>query len=226
MKFVSDILRGYFCLITPLLLVLISVRLIMSPLFLRFEYYRFDFPEDIYGFTIEERMRYATPTLAYLLNHQAIDMLAELTFDDGKPIYTSAELRHMEDVKSVTRYAYLILLYAGGATLLLSLLLAYKPMTRNILKDGLFCGGILTMTLIGVIVMIAVLAWDTFFTIFHEIFFESGTWRFSYSDTLIRLFPERFWFDAALTVGILTAFGGGIITAVTWNGNPLRRKHL
>jgi hypothetical protein len=28
--------------------------------------------------------------------------------------------------------------------------------------------------------------------LFHQIFFSAGTWMFLYSDTLIRLFPERF----------------------------------
>jgi integral membrane protein (TIGR01906 family) len=53
----------------------------------------------------------------------------------------------------------------------------------------------------------AVVAWDTFFTAFHQLFFAGGTWVFAYSDTLIRLFPEQFWFDAALTVGGLTLLG-------------------
>lgn len=227
MKFAENAVRTYLCLAVPVLLVLVSVRLVMSPLFLQFEYYRFDFPEDIYGFTTDERMEYAKPTLAYLLNDESIDFLANLTYiGDDDPIYTTGELEHMEDVKVVTRYAYLVLFYGGVGTLLLSLILAYKPMTRRTLKDGLFCGGILTLTLIGVIIIMAVIAWDAFFTAFHQVFFESGTWRFAFSDTLIRLFPERFWFDAALTIGILTALGAVIIVAFTWNGSPLRRKHI
>ena len=52
--------------------------------------------------------------------------------------------------------------------------------------------------------MVMLISWDTFFTNFHKVFFEGDSWLFRRSDTLIRLFPEQFWFDAALTVGGLT----------------------
>ncbi|MEO0599678.1 MAG: DUF1461 domain-containing protein, partial [Chloroflexota bacterium] len=59
-------------------------------------------------------------------------------------------------------------------------------------------------------------AWDFFFTQFHNVFFEQGTWRFYYSDTLIRLYPERFWFEASLVVGVLTVVGALVILGISW----------
>jgi len=47
-----------------------------------------------------------------------------------------------------------------------------------------------------------------FFVAFHEVFFDPGTWVFRYSDTLIRLFPERFWRDAFLAIAALSLVGG------------------
>ncbi len=44
------------------------------------------------------------------------------------------------------------------------------------------------------------IGFEGFFQAFHGVFFESGTWVFSYSDTLIRLFPLPFWQDAGLIV--------------------------
>jgi len=52
--------------------------------------------------------------------------------------------------------------------------------------------------------------WDFFFTGFHRIFFEGDSWLFSTRATLIRLFPERFWFDAAIAIGAIT-FAGAVI---------------
>ena len=38
----------------------------------------------------------------------------------------------------------------------------------------------------------------------HRLFFEGSTWIFPRSDTLIRLFPNRFWIDIGATlVGLL-----------------------
>jgi uncharacterized membrane protein len=62
--------------------------------------------------------------------------------------------------------------------------------------------------MIGVIVAFTLLAFGFFFIFFHEIFFKEGTWMFYYSDTLIRLFPERFWRDTFLMVGGLSGIGG------------------
>ena len=42
----------------------------------------------------------------------------------------------------------------------------------------------------------AVLDFDTFFSAFHGLFFEPGTWTFPSDSVLIRLFPEAFWIAA------------------------------
>jgi integral membrane protein (TIGR01906 family) len=42
-----------------------------------------------------------------------------------------------------------------------------------------------------------------FFTEFHGLFFTGNSWQFLFSDTLIRLFPLRFWQDAFIFVGIV-----------------------
>ena len=47
-----------------------------------------------------------------------------------------------------------------------------------------------------------------FFTLFHRLFFQGDSWLFEYSDTLIRLFPLRFWQDVFLSVmGLILIFG-------------------
>jgi uncharacterized membrane protein len=48
-----------------------------------------------------------------------------------------------------------------------------------------------------------------FFVGFHSLFFEGDSWLFLYSDTLIRLFPIRFWQDAFLLAAVI-ALGGGV----------------
>jgi integral membrane protein (TIGR01906 family) len=70
------------------------------------------------------------------------------------------------------------------------------------------------------IVLAAIVNWDFFFTTFHTMLFESGTWRFAYSDTLIRLFPEQFWFDAALLIGGLTTLIALLLLFAMWRWTP------
>ncbi len=77
-------------------------------------------------------------------------------------------------------------------------------------RASLARGGWLTAGLIGAIILFVLIAFGVFFVAFHNVFFDPGTWQFLYSDTLIRLFPERFWRDSFLTVGAL-AGGGGLL---------------
>ncbi|PJF32515.1 MAG: TIGR01906 family membrane protein, partial [Phototrophicales bacterium] len=159
---------------------------------------------------------YAPYALDYLLNDADINYLGNLTFPNStRPLFNPRELRHMEDVKLVTRGAFWILTIGMITSLAISLLAWRTADTRHAMRSGIFAGGIGIITIILTIVIMAIIAWDTFFTLFHTLLFESGTWQFLYSDTLIRLFPEKFWFDAALSIGAITTILAIILLAIT-----------
>lgn len=206
--------RVYLILIFPVLLVLISARLVMSEVFLQFEYNRPGFPEDYYGMTREQRLHYAPFAVAYLLNGEGIDFLANLKFPDGEPLFNARELRHMQDVKTVTQIAFAVAVVSGLLALASAVYLYSR--SRTALRKSLFQGGILTLAIVAAIIIVAILNWNYFFTLFHTLFFESGTWYFLYSDSLIRLFPEQFWFDAALTIGAFTVLGALVTLLAVW----------
>ncbi len=192
-------LRLYITLAFPFLVVMIFVRIIMSPLYPQFEYNRPDFPADYYGFTVQERLTYAPFAIQYLLNGDDISYLADLRFPDGREMYNTHELQHMRDVKVVTQYAYLSAFI--GSIIALLIFAYFWRSNRSNLWMTLLNGSRLTIGIILAIVIIAITSWETFFTTFHELFFKGGTWQFEYSDILIRLFPEQFWFDASLIIG-------------------------
>jgi integral membrane protein (TIGR01906 family) len=54
------------------------------------------------------------------------------------------------------------------------------------------------------LIVFVLLGFNTFFTAFHRVFFSGDTWLFNYTDTLIRLYPVQFWFDAATVIGLTT----------------------
>lgn len=200
----------------PFLLVMGNVRLVMTPAFLNFEYTRPGFPADFYGFTQEDRLHFAPYAVNYLLNSEDITYLGDLTFPDGSPLFNERELRHMRDVKVVTQLTYGVAVVAALA----ALGAGYALGKRGLLRMTLFRASLLTLGLIVAIVIAAVLNWNFFFTAFHTLFFESGTWYFAYSDTLIRLFPEQFWFDAALMIGGLTTLEAALVLVLTWYRRP------
>lgn len=210
-------------LLIPLALIGLGLRLLLTTAFLHIEYNMPHFPPDEYGFTKEDRLKWAPYALKYLVNTAEISYLGDLTFDDGAPLYNERELSHMEDVKGVTKgalnvwYATLVILLALG---IWSRLGGWEQEYRH----GLMRGGWLMVGLaivIGLIVVIGIVVnpnvfWD-FFTAFHKLFFVGDSWLFLYSDTLIRLFPIRFWQDAFLLAAVI-ALGGGVALGVGMRG--------
>jgi integral membrane protein (TIGR01906 family) len=214
-KFLQSLITILLAIAVPILLVLGSIRLVMTDAYLNLEYNKPDFPVDEYGFTLEDRLYYAPFALNYLLNDAEIDYLGDLRMSDSTPFYQPDELKHMIDVKIVMRAAMFGLALIIALFVLAVILLTRSQQGREVLRRGLFSGGLLTLALLGGLVLFVLLAWDTFFTQFHNLFFASGTWTFDYSDSLIRLFPIRFWQDAALTVGAMSGVGALLIIAIT-----------
>src|SRR5258706_12731938 len=96
-------------LLVPVLLVLISVRVVMTDSYLNIEYNKPDFPEDPYGFTLTDRLHFAPYALNYMLGPGDISYLGDLKFTNGNPLYNSRELQHMIDVKRVFQLAINVL---------------------------------------------------------------------------------------------------------------------
>ena len=201
--------------IIPLALIGLGLRLLLTTTFLKVEYNMPRFPPDEYGFTKDDRLEWAPYALDYLVNNADISYLGDLRFDDGTPLYNERELSHMQDVKPVTRGA-LNVWYATLAILLALGIWSRLGHWEQAYRQGLRRGGWLMVGLavaIGLIVIVGIVInpnvfWG-FFTAFHKLFFEGDSWLFLYSDTLIRLFPIRFWQDTFLFAAVI-ALGGGI----------------
>ncbi len=196
--------------LVPVALVLISVRLVMSPTLVHFEYNQPGFPPDPYGFSKEDRLYWSQIALDYLLNSEGINFLEELRFEDGTQVYNARELRHMLDVKNTVRVVIYVLYISIGVLVALGAL-SWHSGWWGMYKSGLSRGGWLTVFLIGTIILFVFLSFGILFVAFHNVFFQSGTWTFNFSDTLIRLFPERFWRDIFLIVGGLSLAGGFLL---------------
>jgi integral membrane protein (TIGR01906 family) len=221
MKILYKICSWLIALLLPVVIVLSVVRLVINPWYLVFEYHTPGFPADSYGFTLEDRLKYGTLAVDYLINSADISFLGDLRFPPGleapQPscqymtdcthLYNDRELEHMLDVKNVVQ-ASMRVLEISALLLVLFLLWAWRGKWMKEYLKGLQRGGVLTLIFIGLIILFVLVAFNYIFVIFHEMFFKAGTWMFLYSDTLIRLFPERFWQDTFLVVGGLTALLG------------------
>ena len=201
------ILSGVITVSIPVVICVLSILFLLSPVFMNLEYQRPNFPEDQYGFSTEERLDFGNQTRSYLVTNTKLDGLRDLKFDSGDPLYVERELEHLEDVKIVLQGVFKVF---WGAVIVLVLGGVYarfrnwwKGYTLSVSK-----GGWLTAGLLGTILFLSIVSFRSLFTNFHRIFFEGDSWLFQYSDTLIRLFPLRFWQDVFLVFGITTLTGG------------------
>lgn len=205
-------------LLVPVALIGSAVRILLTPVFYQVEYRMPYFPEDNYGFTQKDRLYWAPFAVEYLVNDADISYLGDLKFENGAPLFGERELTHMEDVKHVVRgtlNAWVISL----SLLALAGMLAwrgdwlYEYLTALQRGGRWMIGFAVTLGLIaGVGILISPGLFWQFFALFHAIFFEGDSWLFAFSDTLIRLFPLRFWQDAFLWAAVL-ALGGGFALA-------------
>jgi len=86
------------------------------------------------------------------------------------------------------------------------------------MRDFLFAlkrGGWVTLGLIAAIAVLIFTSFTELFTAFHRVFFQGDTWLFLYSDSLIRLFPLRFWQDAFLWMAVFWLLGAGLIIVIS-----------
>ncbi|UCG23386.1 MAG: TIGR01906 family membrane protein [Chloroflexota bacterium] len=215
----AKVVRWLVVLAMPFLLTLGTLRLIIvwnSPSYPSFEYGRI--APDRYGFTDEERLELAEATLGYLRSSEpadeAIRLLEELRLPGGdQPLYNEREIGHMLDVKELTDL-FSRLIWVGAIVVIGGLLyLLLKGERRKEGYRALMQGGLFTTGSLLVVIVLIGLSWNFVFTQFHEILFPPDTWTFHYSDSLIRLFPERFWFDFGL-LWTGAVFLEGIVLAI------------
>ena len=193
-----------------------SARLLLSEQFLQFEYRRPGFPADFYGFSVEDRLEYGPYAVNYLFNGEPIDYLAALRLPRHKcwnpaagatdcALFSERELRHMADVKRTTAVAFALAAICAVVGVAIAFASRLNEGLRSNILVGIRRGCKLTLLSVAFLTVLSLAAWDRAFDIFHELFFAEGTWRFPFSDSLIRLYPEQLFIDAALLVALFAS---------------------
>lgn len=128
---------------------------------------------------------------------------------DGVPVFSARERAHMADVRGIV-VAFFGLVLAAVAVLVAGGILArgagwyWRAVAR----------GAATLAVGAVVVGLAfALVFDQAFTLFHGLFFASGTWSFDpATDRLVQLFPYDFWTETSVAIALV----GLLLTVATW----------
>ncbi len=200
----------------PFLLVVGNIRLVANPWFINFEYNRPGFPADVYGFTLEQRTPLAMAGLYSVVPEGAgITLLEQAQLPNGGPAFNAREIKHMQDVRVLMARVFPLALIIGSVLIILAIAFRKSRAYRDAVPQGLRSGSILTLILLAGLIAYILINFDAFFLQFHQLFFEGDSFAFRNDDTLIRLYPEQLWNDAAILIGVLTAAMAAVMTIIS-----------
>jgi len=141
------------------------------------------------------------------------------SLDGDEPLLDANERSHMSDVSRLVR----LLAGIGVAALVMAVVtgawLRHEPRRQGLIM--LSAGGAigaLALLLAGIFAV----AFEPAFLAFHALFFPPGTYLFETGSDLITLFPEGFWFDAALAAGASIILAALVVTVIglrRWRGD-------
>jgi len=154
----------------PVILLMMSIRLLITPMFARVAYRLPGFPQDPYGLTLQDRLRWSEPAITYLVNTEDITYLSNLNFENGEPLFNQRELSHMVDVKGVVT-GMRIALAVSMVGLLAATFFADRRGSRAFVLSAYRRGAWALIGLIFTILFFVALSFNQLFTLFHQIFF-------------------------------------------------------
>ena len=198
----------------PPVLVVNALRVLATESFTRWEVDRLE--PDRYGLTDTRREALALLGLESIRpGSRGIELLENQRLSDGAAAFDERELSHMRDVRSVFGNALRVQLAVVIALVLLAVALA-RTRLRAVVPRGALIGALATLAVAVLAVPVIVLGFDTFFTRFHEMFFEGDSWEFADTDTLIRVYPEAFWVDVSRIAAALTVVQAAVLAGLSW----------
>jgi integral membrane protein (TIGR01906 family) len=192
-------------LVVPAILAVNGIRLATNEQYVEAVYDYGGVPDDRYGLGSATRERLALVGLESIRpSSEGISLLREARFPNGDTAFNARELAHMEDVRTTVARAYRFQLIAVAAIGVLALLFGLLGSSlRALVPVALARGAVLTVVVAVVVGVVAATSYSSFETPFHWLFFEGETWRFEETDTLRRLYPDRFWLATAIVIGVL-----------------------
>ena len=130
----------------------------------------------------------------------------------GAPALSERERAHMRDVRGVFQGFFILV---GGSVVVLAWAFrrARTPDARGATWRAVARGARGLVVVLAAAGVFAVFAFDAAFEVFHSLFFSAGSYTFDpRTDRLVQLFPEQFWSETAIAVGVVS-IAAALLTA-------------
>jgi len=157
-------------------------------------------------------------------NEDTIHVLVE---EGGHEVsfFNARETAHLRDVKHLFQITFRVkeLAIAYVFTYVVGVFIWAREGSLRRLAKQVLAGALVGIGVILALGVVALLGFDRAFEQFHFIAFNNDLWQLDpRTDHLIQMFPEGFWFDATMLVGLLTlaeaavlALGSAVYLALT-----------
>ncbi len=218
MAVVRGLATAFFILAIPLALIGTNVR------FLANDKHVYDYAFDHYnapartGISRAELERGAAELRSYFNNDQQFISVQVMQGNREISLFNDRETQHLHDVKSVFGFVNhleeIALVYIMAYVIGVFIWARERPLRK--LAVHTLTGALLTIAVVGSLAVVAVTGFDQAFEQFHHIAFSNNLWQLDpATDHLIQMFPEGFWFDVTMALGILTIVEAAILAVAS-----------
>lgn len=217
MGFVRTLATLLFILALPVAIVTSNIRVLANaPVVYDYSFDRYN-AEDATGLSRADLDSTAAALRQYFNNNEKT--FFHTVTEGGLPasVFNARETRHMEDVKVlivwVNRLQEMSVIFVL-AYVVAFFLWARDSNVRQLAMQALI--GLAVGTLfVGGIAVVAAFGFDAAFTRFHQLLFSNNLWQLDpQRDHLIQMFPQNFWRDITIVLGVMCAVEAALIGAV------------
>jgi len=183
---------------------------------------RTGFPKDEISRVGEELRRY------FNSDEETISVLVE---EGGQEVsfFNARETAHLRDVKDLFQITFRVqeLSIAFVFTYVVGVFIWAREGSLRRLATQVLAGSLVAIAVILALGGVALLGFDRAFEQFHFIAFSNDLWRLDpRTDHLIQMFPEDFWFDVSMLVGLLTIAEAAVLALASGLYLGLTRRRL
>jgi integral membrane protein (TIGR01906 family) len=214
-RLVKNFIKLIIVISIPILLISMNIQLLLNPFYLKFEYSKDNFPEAEI-MSKQERLDLSVKVLEYVKGENGLSTLRK------SGLFNEKEISHLKDVRVLVRGLSLVGNLSGLIFIFSILFLTSQNERMGILISNIFTGSLTTLILIVFFLFLSFISFNFLFIKFHEIFFPQGNWTFYLQDSLIQLYPRKFWVDSTLIILILTL----IETILLFSGSFFLKQRL
>jgi integral membrane protein (TIGR01906 family) len=183
---------------------------------------RTGFPREVISRVGQELRRY------FNNDEETIHVLVE---EGGSEVsfFNARETAHLRDVKHLFQTTFRVqelgIVYVF--TYVVGVFIWARERSLRRLATHVLAASLVAIAVIVALGAVALLGFDRAFEEFHLIAFNNDLWRLDpQTDHLIQMFPEDFWFDASLLVGLLTLAEAAVLALASGLYLGLTRRRL